>query len=335
MYVNATIEAFLKLKDRINDENDLLKEAAQKAYSKNAWFTLSSIDLAFKGIKNYLNKSDLNTWINTYDFPIVSQTIGIVMAGNIPMVGFHDLLCILVAGKSAHIKLSSEDDVLIPFLISELIEINPLLEKRIKLVDKLKDVDAVIATGSNNSSRYFEYYFRNIPHIIRKNRTSIGILSGEESTEDLYKLGFDILQFYGLGCRNVSKIYVPKGYDFTNFFEAIQPHEEIIYQSKYVNNYDYNKSIYLVNKDVFKDNGFLLVKEDKELVSPLSVLFYETYTNSQSLENQINGISDNLQVIISKDATFKNSIAFGQSQSPRVWDYADNVDTIKFLISLS
>lgn len=330
----AVIKPFLELSKRITDNTNSLKEATKKAYASNGWFTESSIELAFKGIKNYLNEADLLSWVNKYSIPANSRNVGIVMAGNIPMVGFHDLLCILVSGNNAHIKLSSDDQVLISFLINELVDIEPSYKNRISIVSKLNHVDAVIATGSNNSARYFEFYFKDIPYIIRKNRTSIGVLDDQETDEELFALGYDILQFYGLGCRNVSKIFVPEGYEFTKFFEAIQPHQDIIYLSKYVNNYDYNKSIYLVNKDVFKDNGFLLLKKDLDLVSPLSVLFYETYSSIQELNKHLDGIKDSLQVVLSKKGLVENSIEFGQSQNPRVWDYADNVDTMEFLISL-
>ena len=330
------IQSLVTLGERISEENNTgLSEVKQKAKIHNKWFTESNIELAFVGIKEFLNADNLYTWLQKYEFNTKKHTVGLVMAGNIPMVGFHDLICVLAAGKQAKIKLSSEDSILIPYLVTQLIDIDPSFTERILFVDLLKDIDAVIATGSDNSSRYFDYYFRDIPHIIRKNRTSVAILDGTENEEEFLKLGNDILQYFGLGCRNVSKLFVPQGFDFSSFYEAIQPLHEVIYMSKYVNNYDYNKSIYLVNKEEFKDNGFLLLKPDEAFVSPLSVVFYEHYSNAGELNNKLKNFENKIQIILSKNREFSNSLAFGDSQKPSLWDYADDINTLEFLAHLN
>ena len=249
------------------------------------------------------------------------------------MVGFHDVVCVLAAGHTALIKLSSQDKVLIPYLLDKLIAIEPAFTDRISYVERLADFDAVIATGSNNSSRYFEYYFGKVPHIIRKNRTSIAIINGDETVEERTQLGADIFSYFGLGCRNVSKIYVPKGYDMAHFFEPIESYNSIIQHHKYLNNYEYNKSIYLVNSDAHLDNGFLLTKPDTGLHSPLAVLFTEEYASKADLEKQLQTIEEKIQCVASMSPLNLNNqvVPFGYTQSPRLWDYADGRDVMQFL----
>jgi hypothetical protein len=254
------------------------------------------------------------------------------MAGNIPAVGFHDMLTIAISGHACVVKLSSQDAFLMTALIEKLLEINPNLE--IRLADKLNEVDALIATGSDNSARYFEYYFKSKPHIIRKNRTSIGILNGQESEDDFLRLGMDITDYYGLGCRNVSKLYVPQNYDFTKFYDSVEPLGDIFYHNKYKNNYDYNKSIYLVNMVPHFDNGFMILTQNENLVSPISVIFYEEYKNIRDLEDKITANQNKIQCVVSKDCWFEKSMNFGDAQKPKLWDYADGVDTMMFLVEL-
>ena len=313
------------------DEKD---DLYAKAKSRNGWFTSDYIDLAFKGLDNYLDPERLSKWIADFDSSDnrkEAKNVGIVMAGNIPLVGFHDLLCVMVTGHNAIIKLSSQDSVLIPYLLDLLYPLEPSYKEQIRVVDKLEKPDAVIATGSNNSARYFNYYFKNIPHIIRKNRTSIAILNGKESADTLYKLGSDILSYFGLGCRSISKLYVPVEYNFNHFFESIQSHENIFNNHKYVNNYEYNKSIYLVNREKFLDNGFLMLKPSDQLVSPVSVVFFENYKSEKELDTQVKITNENIQCIVSDNGWYKNSIGMGKTQEPDLWDYSDNVNTVKFL----
>jgi hypothetical protein len=256
------------------------------------------------------------------------------MAGNIPLVGFHDFLSVLISGHFLLAKLSSDDDVLMRKLANMLVAIEPAFANNFEFVDLLKEADAIIATGSDNTARYFEYYFSKRPHIIRKNRTSVGILTGHEETEDLRNLGEDIFRYYGLGCRNVSKVFVPEGYTFDKLFEANEHRQNILEHHKYHNNYDYNKSILLVNREPHFDNGFLLITPSQQLVSPISVLFYETFSSLHDLRAKLTAVKDKLQCVVSAHGWLEGSIPFGQAQCPMVWDYADGVDTLNFLQKL-
>ena len=305
----------------------------QKAKSENPWFTDTNIKMAWTGILKFLNASALQDWASEYDFSQVkAKTIAVVMAGNIPLVGFHDFLCVLISGHSIQIKLSSKDSVLIHYMASNLIEIEPEFASRISFTERLKDFDAVIATGSDNSSRYFDYYFGKYPNIIRKNRTSCAILTGDETEDDFRKLGIDIFSYFGLGCRNVSKIFVPKDYSFSDFFGSLEIFQPIINHHKYCNNYDYQKSIMLVNGVKFLDNGFLMLTEDGRTVSPISVIYYETYTDLVNLNDKLATVEDKLQCIVGK--IYPATLALGQAQYPELRDYADQIDTLQFLSDL-
>ncbi|MGV3639687.1 MAG: acyl-CoA reductase [Adhaeribacter sp.] len=309
-----------------------IRELAARAGQGNAWFDEANVAKAFNGIEQLLDPENLQDWVYGYQLEEVpSRKVGVVMAGNIPMVGFHDMLSVLLAGHELYAKLSSEDTFLMQYLAGELVRLAPEFGNKIHFVERLKDVDAVIATGSDNTARYFEYYFGKKPHIIRRNRSSLGILTGQETTADLQALGHDIFQFYGLGCRNVSKLFVPKEYDFIPFFEALEPLKNLAQHHKYFNNFDYNKSILLVNKRHHFDNGFLLVTESEQLVSPISVLHYQTYRDAQELQQLVEEVADKTQCLVSAEGWYKNSTAFGQAQCPDVWDYADGVDTLNFL----
>lgn len=329
------IIAFNKLGLLLTNPTDILGNAFYSAESTNAWFTAENIKKSILSFAEMLNEADLAIWFKSVKFSTSPKKVGLILAGNIPMVGLHDVLCVLATGNIALIKLSSADDKLIKAIITELIKIEPAFEDKIEYVERLKDFDAVIATGSNNSSRYFDYYFSKVPNIIRKNRNSVAVLNGSETFEDIQNLGADIFDYFGLGCRNVSKIYFPKGYDIANLYEGIESFQPIINHFKYNNNYDYNKSIYLVNAAKHFDNGFLLLKEDESLTSPLAVLFYEEYYNLQEVENKLTDKSENIQCIITKSQLNLNTFAFGQSQHPKLWDYADNVNTVEFLNGLN
>ncbi len=330
------IKALSALGTYLLNGDEELRKTIISAKNKNAWFTEDQVENAVIATGRLLNEENLNRWIENHQFNS-SKKIGLTLAGNIPLVGFHDILAVLISGNIALIKLSGSDDILIPFILKKLIQIEPLFKEQIQIIDKLSDFDAVIATGSNNTSRYFEYYFSNVPHIIRKNRNSVAVLNGKESNDDLKALGRDILDYFGLGCRNVSKIYVPKNYSFIPFFEAIQEYHSIINHHKYSNNYDYNKSIFLVNKVEHLDNGFLLVAKNESLSSPLSVVFYEEYENLSEVQKTLEEKQENIQVVVSKsirDIPLATTF-FGNSQQPNLWDYADGIDTLKFLSSLN
>lgn len=332
--------AFKSLGNYLQSPDEQLKQLINNAHQSNAWFTPEETAKAIKGISFMLEAQDIDRWLEeekvNIQSPINPRQIGLVLAGNIPLVGFHDILSVLVTGHIALIKSSSQDKHLIPHLLSKLIEFEPGFKEQIKFVDRLEGFDAVIATGSNNTSRYFEYYFSKVPHIIRKNRNSIAVLTGQESRDELFLLGHDIFDFFGLGCRNVSKVFVPEDYDFTTFFESIESYKNIVNHNKYCNNYEYNKSIYLINREKHFDNGFLLVKKDERLASPLAVLYYEEYAKLESATNAIQSIAENLQCIVSKQELKVTSqqVNFGKSQQPRLWDYADRVNTVEFLLSL-
>jgi hypothetical protein len=337
MNLNKRIEALSQLGSRITN---FTQEERQMLYTRagnqNNWFTPENIDLALKGAQTYLNKENLRKWTAAYEMkePQNPKVVGIVMAGNIPLVGLHDLIAVLISGHKAKIKLSSQDQALPQYLIDRLLEIEPEFGKYIEIADQLKNIEAVIATGSDNTARYFNYYFSKYPHVIRKNRSSCAVLKGDESEEDFLALGQDIFQYYGLGCRNISKVYVPAGYDFQKILDSLAPFQKVMNHHKYVNNYDYNKSIYLVNRVPHLDTGFLLVTPNEGLVSPISVIFYEEYTDQEVLKQKLEEQADKLQCMVSKDGSYPGSLAFGEAQQPELWDYADRVDTLEFLLSL-
>ncbi|OCX53618.1 acyl-CoA reductase [Mucilaginibacter sp. PPCGB 2223] len=346
------IDRLSQLGDKLNNPDEALRALIETEQHYNAWFTPLNTMNAVKAIGGMLNREDLAVWLSpepgarspesekpAQDSGLQAQgskNVGLILAGNIPLVGFHDVLCVLVSRHHAMIKASTQDARLIKHLLNMLVEIAPEFAGSFSFVERLANFDAVIATGSNNTSRYFEYYFGKVPHIIRKNRNSVTVLTGIESTEQLFLLGHDIFDFFGLGCRNVSKLWVPKAYDFVPFFEAIEPHADIINHHKYRNNYDYNKSIYLVNGDKHLDNGFLLVKEDERLASPLAVLYFEYYNDLDDAQIRLAGLSEQIQCIVSETELHLDNqvVGFGESQKPKLWDYADGVDTMAFLNTL-
>jgi hypothetical protein len=338
MTLQARIKAFADLGRYLNatENQEEIELWADKASHQNNWFTLENTKKSLKAIADYyLNPDLLIQWTGLYEIPDTPKkikSIGVIMAGNIPAVGFHDMMTIVLSGHACVAKLSSQDSFLMLTLMEKLLEINPNLE--IRIADKLNEVDALIATGSDNSAKYFEYYFKSKPHIIRKNRTSIAILNGEETEEDFLNVGKDITDYFGLGCRNVSKIFVPENYDFTKFYDSIESLGDIFYHNKYKNNYDYNKSIYLVNMMPHFDNGFMILAPSEALVSPISVIFYEEYKNEAELKTKIEENNDKIQCMVSKNSWFEKSLNFGDAQKPKLWDYADGVDTMAFLLSL-
>lgn len=338
MTLKARIKAFADLGHFLNDPENIseIELWAESAMNQNNWFTIENTKKSIKSIVDFYLEEDLLTqWTGLYeipDTPKIIKSIGVIMAGNIPAVGFHDMMTIVLAGHACVAKLSSQDSFLMKAMIGKLLEINPDIE--IRIADKLNEVDALIATGSDNSARYFEYYFKSKPNIIRKNRTSVGILNGNETEEDFLNLGKDITDYFGLGCRNISKIYVPQNYEFTRFYDAIEPLGDIFYHNKYKNNYDYNKSIYLVNMMPHFDNGFMILAPSENLVSPISVIFYEEYSDEDDLKRKIEVNKGKIQCIVSKNGWFEKSLNFGDAQKPKLWDYADGVDTMGFSLSL-
>lgn len=332
------ISAFIRLGNRLSDlEGEEKQVLFQQAQNQNAWFTPQSLEQALKGIQILLDAPALEKWVANYNFSemVEPQQIGLMLAGNIPGVGFHDIMAVLIAGHSACIKLSSQDSALPLWLLSQLKAIEPRFSNRIFIEDLLKNKQAYIATGSDNSARYFNYYFGKYPHLIRSNRTSVGILQGDESMTDLHALGHDVFDFFGLGCRNVSKVFVKNQEQLTRLLDAIQTFEWVANHHKYFNNYEYNKSIYLVNGTSHLDNGFLLIKESADLVSPIGVLFFEIYEDELELYSKLSALASQIQCVVGSNRIgIPGIVPFGQTQCPAPWDYADGVDTLQFLSGL-
>ncbi len=327
--VDRRIDLLCNLGGYMSMNGEDWQQAQLKAERANAWFTASHIALAAQNIVDqFLQREKLQQWIGKYKLPDHAKTVGIVTAGNIPLVGFHDFLCGFITGHKLLLKLSSKDEVLITHLISKLFEWEPALSQQIKIAERLNNCDAYIATGSNNTARYFEQYFGKYPHIIRKNRTSVAILDGSETDEDLALLADDVYLYYGLGCRNVTQVCVPRGYNFERLLKAFTKHNAYADLNKYKNNYDYHLAIYLLNRVPYMSNESLLMVENELPFSAVSVLHYRYYDDKQQL---INGLtkSDDIQAIIGK-----GFIPFGDSQKPALSEYADGVDTMEFLCSL-
>lgn len=311
------------------------KNQLKLAEEDNGWFSKENLAFAINGWVELLKAHIFNKWLSPYSINIKKpKRVAIIMAGNIPLVGFHDFLSVLISGHKALVKQSSNDKHLLPYLAKYLEYVEPSFKGFITFSEnKLENFDAVIATGSNNTARYFEYYFKDKPSIIRNNRNSVAVLNGNESLEDMQALSNDILRYYGLGCRNVSKLYVPKNYNFDLFFEGIYHWHPIIEKKKYANNYDYNKAVYLMSEFDMLENGFLMIKEDKSAVSPIATVFYEYYENETRLKEKLLREKDSIQCIVSK-GFIENEIAFGNTQKPQLWDYADDADSIEFLLAI-
>lgn len=317
------------------EEFDLL---IKESFLYNGWFTEDMVRNMVGAIGKSLEEENIDTWLDQYQTKLKNtrqpKTVAVVMAGNIPLVGFHDLLCVLLSGNSLLAKLSSDDNKLIPAIIDLLVKIDAEFDSLVKTTGgRLENFDAVIATGSNNTSRYFDYYFGKYPNIIRKNRNSVAVLSGEESEEYLEGLVDDIFLYYGLGCRNVSKLFVPEGYDFIKFLQLVEARKTIVNNNKYFNNYEYNKAIFLVNGTKHLDSGNLLLTENETNSSPVSVLYFENYISIDEVKKKLSLLSGEIQCIVTNLTGFENSVGFGKSQSPKLWEYADGVDTMEFLLS--
>lgn len=312
------------------DELKEFNELITRQIFHNGWFTE---DLVRKSILNqgsWLNVENLNSWTSNYTFSSRPKNVAVIMAGNIPLVGFHDFICVLLSGNKITCKLSSEDQQLLPIITKYLVQIEPKLSSYISFSDRnLKGFDAVIATGSNNSLTHFKEYFSKYPHLFRHNRTSVAVINGSETQEELTLLGKDILEYFGRGCRNVTHLLLPEEFELNRFFEAIVGLGEVINNKKYGNNYDYNKAIHLMNQARFLDNNFLLLKESKALFSPLAMLHYHYYKSESEITAYIEHHENEIQCIVGH-----NFVPFGQAQCPSLNDYADNIDTMKWLNSL-
>ncbi|MCX7954118.1 MAG: acyl-CoA reductase [Bacteroidales bacterium] len=350
---------YLSLKDRINilaeigefirryftnnlDNNTYYEfnKIITEEKNHNYWFTEDNVIFALKYWAKILTKENIETWITPY-LPKIEQvfpkTIAIIAAGNIPLVCFHDVICSFIAGHKTKLKLSKKDSRILKFILTHFFNKNPILANYITLIEEefLKEFDAIIATGTNNTIKYFEYYFGKYPHLFRHSRHSIAVLTEEETAEELELLSNDVFIYFGLGCRNVTKIYVPQNYNFNKLINAFNKWSNIIYNHHYANNYNYHKAIYLINQEKFIDTGFLILKENKQISASVGVLFYEYYDNFKNLEEKIKLEKNNIQCIVSKkNVLFLPTVFFGKTQEPNLWDYADNIDTINFLINI-
>ncbi len=307
-----------------------------QAEAQNKWFTFENISIALSGISDMLEAKKVDKWLSAYsNIPDSgNKKVGLIMAGNLPLVGFHDLLCVLISGNKAVIKTSSQDQVLPKKLVETLVGIEPAFKPKIELADgKLENFTHVIATGSDNSAQYFEYYFGKYPNIIRKNRNSVAIINGDESLDELRALGKDIFRYFGLGCRNVSKVYLSDKMDPKTFLATLEDWKPIGNHSKYFNNYEYHKAIFLVEKMAHLDNGFLLLREEPGLSCPVGVLHYQTYGTLDQMKAEVKIHEDQIQCVVASDKLgLENTVPFGKAQSPELWDYADSVDTMEFLL---
>ena len=318
------IEKLIRFGDFLSNHGEnRISKIKDKAKAKNPWFTIESIDFALDSWASSLIEKEIKNWLSQYNKTANAKVVGLIPAGNIPLVGLHDLLSILVSGNKTKIKLSSKDEELMKACISFLDKEYP---GQIEIVESLKNIEAIIATGSDTSFKYFEHYFGHLPAVFRKNRNSVAVVNGTESKEELHALGKDIFTYFGLGCRNVTHLIVPKDYVFNGFYEAILPYGEIIHHNKYNNNYSYNRAMYLMNKVPFLDNNFLMIQESKTLYSSIGVLNYHFSENEAQTKEYIKNLEDKIQCVVGH-----GYIPFGDSQKPKLNDYADNIDTLEFL----
>lgn len=337
MNLEERIGLMNKLGEYLVKKDDVqLNEIKKKAFERNKWFTEEFINLSFQNISSeYLDKEKLKAWLRHYrlDNNITPKKIGIVMAGNIPLVGFHDFLSVFITGHRQHIKLSEKDDVLLKHIIEKLCEWNPKVSNVVKVWEMLKDCEAYIATGSNNSSRYFNYYFGKYPSVIRNNKTSVAVLSGGETLRQLIHLADDVHTYFGLGCRNVTKMFVPKGYDFVPLLDAFKKYNYFSGHTKFRNNYDYNLALLIMNNKYYMANNSIILVENENIFSPVSELHYTFYEDENVLDNDPVAIGlknrENIQCIVGE-----KYIPFGQTQQPGLFDYADGIDTMQFLLAL-
>jgi hypothetical protein len=317
----------------------LLVQAADDSFFKNPWFTRENVIICYSSWAEALTEDKIVEFTSRYNVGQqnkAAKTVGIIAAGNIPLVGLHDILCCLISGHKALIKLSGRDADLTQLVINILEKIEPSLKGMVTIAeDRLTNFDAIIATGSNNSARYFEYYFAKYPHIIRKNRNGVALLTGLETKKELEQLGNDIYQYFGLGCRNVSKLFVPKGYDFTPLFQALEPWNQLINHNKYANNYSYSRALWLIDLVPHLDTGFMLVRPNESFASPIATLYFEEYENLDQIIAFLYLNIEQLQCVISNVEKVPLKVNFGQTQQPELWDFADGVDTMKFLENIN
>jgi len=329
--LSGYLKEFLSKKLQDYNDKDLdLELLLRKSEIENPWFTIENHKFALQQWADILTEESIKNWLKEYTTSKISKRVGLILAGNIPLVGLHDVISVVLSNHIPVIKLSSKDRYMIPFLLKKW---NEFSEGNVQseFVERLENFDAVIATGSNNTARYLEYYFKDRLNIIRKNRTSIAVLKGDETDEELQLLAKDIFQYFGLGCRNVTRLFIPQDFVIDRLFESFIGFQDIINHNKYANNYDYNRAVYLLNQDKFWDNNFVMLKEDDKLFSPLSVINFSRYSSLGDVKNFIKENEESIQCIVAKDELGLDSVPLGEAQNPGLNTYADNVDTMKFL----
>ncbi len=334
MTLESRIQAFIQLGERVrNLPGDVRQQWYGRAGMHNNWFTPENVQLALDTIGGYLREEELRQWVQSYAFENGSpRKVGVLMAGNVPAASFHDMLCVLVSGHRLLARLHAQDPFLPGALTGLLTEVEPAFAGQVVFTERLNEADAFIAAGNKEISGYLQQYLGRKPHLIRRHRTACAILTGEESPGELRELGGDVFQYFGLGNRSVSKLLVPEGYSFDPFFESLQPYAAIIHHNRYVNNYDYNKSVYLVNQVSHLDNGFLLLTQSAELLSPVGVMYFDTYRGEAELPGKIRDMEPSC--VLSAGSRYAGSISFGKARRPQVWEYPGYADTMKFLLSL-
>lgn len=342
MNAQERIAALAALGERLSQPDEYLDALMHRTRYNNAWFTIENQQLALGAIvEHFLQKDKLEKW--AADYQLLPQgpgkTVGMVMAGNIPLVGFHDLLCTFAAGHRAQIKLSEKDPYLLPYLLKLLKEIAPASEPYFEIVEKLNDFEAVIATGSNNTARYFEAYFGKYPHIIRKNRNAVAVLTGKETPEELIALGTDIFRFFGLGCRNVSKLFLPKDYDFNPLLETLHEYRDLVLHDKYKNNFDYNLALVMLNRTPYYNNGCIILQENPQTASRIAMVHYEYYDSEKEVGEKIVAAREEIQCVVGSAERMNlpgvSWVPFGKTQEPDLADYPDGIDVMRFLESLN
>ncbi len=331
MELTERINLMIRLGKYMQDKSEEWQAVKERASRENSWFVPEFIELSVSNIcSEFLQKEKLISWAESYNlkaFRANDAIVGIVMAGNIPLVGFHDFLCVFLSGRGMMIKASSKDEILIKHIVKKMLEWEEPVENHIFFAENLKGCDAYIATGSNNSSRYFDYYFGKYPNIIRRNRTSVAILDGSETTEELNALADDIQFYFGLGCRNVTKLYVHTGYDFIKLLTALKKYEHYLDFHKYKHNYDYHLALVMMANKFYMNNGSVIFAENASLFSPVSQVHYEFYDDASSVISFLQNNQD-VQCMVGHGFT-----PFGKAQQPSLNDYADGVDTMQFLLT--
>jgi hypothetical protein len=341
MNIEKQVLGLIKLSDYIksylaentedfNENDSEFGSVVKKSEIENPWFTIENQKSALKQWSDLLTEENLNAWLTKYSTSKTTKKVGLILAGNIPLVGWHDVISVVLSNHIPLIKLSSKDKQMIPFLLKKWKEFSDK-EIEYEFVERLTNFDAVIATGSNNTARYLECYFKNHLSIIRKNRTSVAVIKGDETEDELKLLAQDIFQYFGLGCRNVTRLFIPENFLIDRVFESFIDFKEIINHNKYANNYDYNRAVYLLNQDQFWDNNFVMLKEDEKLFSPLSVIHFSRYSSLEDVKNFIQENGEDIQCVVGKNNLGIETVYFGEAQNPGLDTYADNVDTMQFL----